>query len=157
MTTHIWDPSALEVKADFTLSLELDEQVHPFKNADGSQQSVSVKVEATTVKFALGVLGNLHDGDDVLSVVGAHLFGDNFIEIMEEHPEDAATVLTETHEKFLEFSFTGKGEEEDQDIEVTILAPSGLLAYQAFQNLTSSKHLSALAASFMPVESDDDF
>jgi len=156
MTYRIFDKTALEQPADFSLQLEIPESDYPLKNADGTSPVATIAVKATSVRFALAVLGQFNEEESILDVIGAFLLGEDYLNLIENDTENSVAKLQEITPDFLTYAFDATGES-GETINVELTSPSGYIGFRAFQAATSPKKLSALATSFMPLEEDDDF
>jgi hypothetical protein len=158
MTYRVFTPEALDAVAEFSLQIEIPEKDYPQSNPDGTRPVVTLKVDGTSIKFALAAMGQVSESEQILDVIASSLMGKDSTEDVTAEDEAAFEGLfTEIHEKFKTFTFTAHGESE-QSVTLAVSAPSGLLAFLAFNALTTSQKLNALAASFMPVDhyNDDD-
>lgn len=160
MTYRIWAPAALDKKADFTLELAIPESAYPENNPDGTRPVASLKVEATTIKFALQTLQLIAENQTYADLVAFTILKtDNYNDVAAHDPENFRTLMRENHNPFMEFSMDATGEEEDagKKVTLTLTAPSGIIAVNVFKALTKSDKLNALAASFMPEDRDEEY
>jgi hypothetical protein len=163
MVTRIWDPASLDKAADFTMELAIPESSYPEKNPDGTAPVTSLKVEGSSIRFALQALKQVNENETMLDVVLNDLLDDSvadftdeeMMKYMAEHDEEVVDSLEKTHNPFIDFGFA-VDDGEGQKLTVTLTAPSGLIAFQSFQAMTNDKKLNALATSFMPLDNDDD-
>ena len=155
MSYRVFKPEALEAKADFTLKLTIPESSYDVKNPDGTSPVVSLKIEATSIRFALQAMSQMNEEESMLDVVAAQLVGDNFEELVKSDPDAAVNALSAISHEFISFKFEASNED-NEVVSMEITAPSGLIAYQSFQALSGQKKLNALAAEFMPLEHDYD-
>lgn len=156
MTYRVFTPEALDAVADFSLQIEIPEEEYPQWNPDGTRPVVTLKVDGTSIKFALAAMGQVSEAEQILDVIASSLMGkDSTKDVTEEDEAAFEGLFTELHENFQMFTFTANGENE-QSVTLTLSAPSGLIAFLAFNALTTSKKLNSLAASFMPIDRYDD-
>ena len=154
MVYRVYAPEALEVPADFSIELAIPVQDYPQDNPDGTRPVATLKINASTIKFALSSLLQVSEGDHFIDLVAFTLLNDdNFEEIVAADVDAFNVLFKELHEEFLTFTLSAKGEDGDF-IEATMTAPSGYIAYRAFKALTSEKKLAGLATSFMPIDHD---
>ena len=152
---HIWDEKVLDEATSFTLRLTIPAHIYPVKNADGTDPVVSLDVEASTVRFALAALGQLHEQNRIYDIVVSKLNLDLDPETASnEEVEAAVAKLEEIDPHWIEFAFDATGEG-DAQVTMRLRAPSGGIAINAFQALTSNEKLNGLLATFMPEDDED--
>lgn len=159
MTYRIFTESVLDEVADFTLKLAIPESSYNVKNADGTAPVVTLKVNASTKRFALAALREINTTQEMLNIIAQHRLGADFATLVVKKPKKATKLMEKIDPKFYEFYFKATQDEADGggEIEVTLTAPSGLIGFKAFQAMTNPQKLSGLLASFMPDEDEDDF
>jgi len=159
MVYRVYTPEVLDVPADFSIELAIPVQDYPQSNPDGTRPVATLKINASTIKFALSSLLQINEGDHFIDLVAFTLLNDdNFVEIIKADVDAFGVLLKELHEEFLSFTLSTK-DEEGNFLEATLTAPSGYIAYRTFMALTSEKKLAGLATSFMPIDHDaeDDY
>ncbi len=153
MSYRVFDVSALDVEADFVLELAIPEESYAVKNPDGTSPVVTLKVQGSTRAVALQVLSQVNESEDFLFIVGSTLVGEDFPEKVVSEPETVSAILSETHANFLTFEFAATVDD-GSTVELSVMAPSGVIAFQAFQAMSSKVKLNQLATSFMPLDED---
>lgn len=157
MAYKVYDESVLDKKAEFTLSLEIPEASYAVKNPDGSQPVVTLKVEASSNRFALGALAQLHETNEIFSIIAGAVTGksaEKVSKMVKKNPKGLVAKMTEIHEPFSTTSFKVSDDASGEDLTLAITAPSGMIAIHAFTAITSNQKLSALAATMMPDEDE---
>lgn len=161
MTNRIYEEESLMKEADFTLFLNL-KGIYDEKNADGTDASASLRVEATSVAFALSMLSQLSEdrADEILEGLAEFCMEDEGLSLEHKTSETEALFITAFSQNtlpFIEFVMKVKGDYNGKPSTASfaVKAPSYLIAYNSFVALTKKQKLSALAASFMPEEEDD--
>ena len=157
MTDRIWDKTVLQKEADFSLSLSLKD-IYEQKNPDGTDASVTLKVEGSSIGFSIAMLTMLNDDDgetiaEAMFVANADILGIELTDdITEEDERRIVDELEKNHSPFIDFSMNANGEYEDvpHTLKLTITAPSYLIGLRAFVAMTEKRKLNSLLASFMP-------
>jgi hypothetical protein len=155
----IFSPEALDIPADFTLSLDIS-NFYPVMNADGSAPSASLKVKGGTVKAAISAMSLMvqDEASQILEVVLASAIATGGFVDDESLAQDEAfdKFMSSTENGFFDISFSATVQNADGStvgIDFVLSAPSYLIALETFVELGSRERLNAFAASFMP---DDD-
>lgn len=149
------DKTVLEEKADFTISLPIPEKDYAVKNVDGSTPSVSLKIDATSFRFAFAILRQVDEGQEMLNIIADDLVGENFADLVKTQPDFVTEKLTEIHDKFITFAGTFEAEG-GESMTFELSGPSGLIAYKAFSAMVAPQKLSQIAINLMPREDDDE-
>ena len=159
MTYRTYDPEALLEKADFTLELSL-EGIYDVKNADGTSPCASLKVTGTTIQFSLFLLGELAEdnGETILDAMVEEAAAELGVTFEELNQEQIWHLMTKEYTPFRSVTITSKGVigEAEQEVTLTLTAPSYVIGIQAYLALTTKEKLNSLAIGFMPVDHDYD-
>lgn len=155
-------------KAEFTLAATTPEGMLPL-NPDGTRQQVTVNVVADTYFAALAALPNLRE--DPARIMGAWLGEILPPKEMKKaarlaklgiESKAAKTAGEAIHEEYLTFTtgvrfeLTVNGKTTEQEVELTIKAPSVLLGVKGFLSLTTPSSLQNAAIAFCPEIPDED-
>lgn len=161
MTYRVYGPGALLKEADFTLSLSL-EGAYEAKNADGTNPSATLKVQGTTIQFALAIMSQLAEDDGALvaKAMVDKIRGEFGFDYSDENPTgeqltEMTKKLVEEHDQFLTVAVATKGvtdEGEEQEVTLTLTAPSYVIGLKVFLALTTPQGLRNLGTSFMPID-----
>lgn len=163
MTYHTFDASVLKEKTKFELSLDI-EKFYPVKNADGTNPSMRVSVEADSLQAALLTLQQFSEDEGsafvqlLLQLIGVKLgLGDDAsIEEITNHAE-TISIFESTEQGFFELPIDVDLDFETgpkQNVNMIITTPSYAVAYQGMLALTTPQRLNGLMASFMPEDED---
>lgn len=156
-------------KAEFTLAATTPEGMLPL-NPDGTRPQITVKVVAGTYSAALGTLSHLHDNcNQIIGAWAQTLLTPKQIAKAQrlasrgEKPDFAQEAVDRIHPEFIVFETTAVATVEagaktfEQEVELTITAPSASSGVKAFHFLTSPENLNALAVNFSPVLNDGEY
>ena len=122
--------------------------------------NTTVRVKGTTVEFSIAALYQLaaDSGESLLRDIAEQAAKRIGIKVSFENmsPKQKNKVLAvlqkeHTPSRSFEIGMDGGPDEEEQEVTVTITAPSYLIGIKAYLDLTTTEKLSSLEASFMPV------
>ena len=157
MPYKIYDETVLDKKAEFTLSLAIPEASYSTKNPDGTQPVVTLAIEASSNRFALGALLQLNETNEIFAIVAGAVTGKSPAKISKMVHKDPAALVTKLkaiHEPFATTSFKVSDDASGEELTLKLTAPSGMIAIHAFTAMTKEHKLNALLTTMMPDEDE---